>query len=178
MLGSFGVGKTSLVAQFVHTIFSDQDHKTVGVKIDKKVLSVGGRDLTLMLWDMAGEKTAAPIKLNQIRDAAGYLLVIDGCRRKTLDVAVSIHERVENEIGPCAFILLSNKADLRSSWEVPDRSARGSVRSDLLSSDETCFCLAAVSSCRALATLSENPLALAAVGAVPDNLRTFRQRCR
>ena len=36
MLGSFGVGKTSLVARFVQGIFSAKYLSTVGVKIDKK----------------------------------------------------------------------------------------------------------------------------------------------
>lgn len=120
MLGSFGVGKTSLVARFVRTVFDDKYHTTVGVKIDKKVLNVDGRELTLMLWDMAGEEDDAPVKLNQVRDAAGYLLVVDGCRRKTLEVALSIQQRVEGELGPRPFLLLANKADQRSSWDIPD----------------------------------------------------------
>jgi len=36
MIGAFATGKTSLVSQFVHSIFSDKYHTTVGVKIDKK----------------------------------------------------------------------------------------------------------------------------------------------
>ncbi len=55
MLGYFGVGKTSLVSRFVRSMFADRYQTTVGVKIDKKVLSVDGRDVTLMLWDLAGE---------------------------------------------------------------------------------------------------------------------------
>ena len=120
MLGSFGVGKTSLVARFVHSIFSDKYHTTVGVKIDKKVLRVDGRDVTLMLWDMAGEEENAPVKIHQLRDASGYLLVVDGCRSKTLDAALSIQQRAESELGPCPFLLLANKADERSKWEIPD----------------------------------------------------------
>jgi small GTP-binding protein len=120
MLGSYGVGKTSLVARYVHSMFADKYHTTVGVKIDKKVLSVDGREVTLMLWDMAGEEDGAPVKLNQVRDAAGYLLVVDGVRRKTLDVACSIQSRVEGEIGRRPFLLLANKADDRANWEVPD----------------------------------------------------------
>jgi small GTP-binding protein len=120
MLGSFGVGKTSLVARFVHSIFSEKYHTTVGVKIDKKIVRVDGRDVTLMLWDMAGEEENTPVKIYQIRDAAGYLLVVDGCRGKTLDSALSIQQRVENELGACPFLLLANKADERSKWEVPD----------------------------------------------------------
>jgi GTPase SAR1 family protein len=100
MLGSFGVGKTSLVARFVHSMFSDKYHTTVGVKIDKKIVRVDGSEVTLMLWDMAGEEANTPVKIHQIRDAAGYLLVVDGCRSP--------------------FLLLANKADERSNWEIPD----------------------------------------------------------
>ena len=40
MLGSFAVGKTSLVSRFVSSIFSEKYHTTVGVKIDKKTLTL------------------------------------------------------------------------------------------------------------------------------------------
>jgi small GTP-binding protein len=120
MLGSYGVGKTSLVARFVHSIFSDKYHTTVGVKIDKKVIVVGDEVVTLMLWDMAGEEENAPVKLSQVSDASGYLLVVDGTRGKTLEVARSIQQRVESEIGPRPFLLLINKADLRESWEITE----------------------------------------------------------
>src|SRR6202034_2600251 len=119
LLGSYGVGKISLVARFVHSMFADKYHTTVGVRIDKKVLDVEGRELTLMLWDMAGEEDGAPVKLNQVKDASGYLLVADGTRSRTLDVARSIQKRVELEIGARPFLLLINKADLREAWELP-----------------------------------------------------------
>jgi small GTP-binding protein len=120
LLGSYGVGKTSLVARFVHSMFEDKYHTTVGVKIDKKVLTVEGEEVTLMLWDMAGEEDGAPVKLNQVKDASGYLLVVDGTRAKTLEVARSIQQRVQNEIGVRPFLALINKADLRETWEIPD----------------------------------------------------------
>ena len=120
LLGSYGVGKTSLVARFVHSLFSDRYHTTVGVKIDKKVLVSGEQEVTLMIWDMAGEEDGAPVKLDQVKDAAGYLLVMDGTRAKTLEVARNIHSRVESRIGPQPFILLVNKVDLRDQWEIPN----------------------------------------------------------
>jgi small GTP-binding protein len=120
MLGSFGVGKTSLVERFVRSMFSPKYQTTVGVKIDKKVVHVGGEELILMLWDMAGEEDHAPVKLRQVQDASGYLLVADGTRSKTLDVARSIQQRVETEIGSRPFLALINKADLRETWEIPE----------------------------------------------------------
>lgn len=120
MLGSFGVGKTSLTARFVLSMFDEKYHTTIGVKVDKKVLQVNGADLTLMLWDMAGEEDDAPVKLNYVRDAAGYLLVVDGTRGATLDVARSIHERIRGDIGEMPFVVAINKADQRESWEIRD----------------------------------------------------------
>jgi len=130
MLGYYGVGKTSLVSQFVSHLFADKYQTTVGVKIDKKVITIDRQDVTLMLWDVAGEEDAAPVKLSYVRDASGYLLVFDGCRKKTLDAALSMQHRVESEIGPRPFLLLANKADERPRWEVSDAdlervSARG-----------------------------------------------------
>jgi small GTP-binding protein len=120
MLGYYGVGKTSLVSQFVNHLFADKYQTTVGVKIDKKIVEVEGRELTLMLWDVAGEEDDSPVNLKHVRAATGYLLVADGRRGKTLDTALSIQQRVETEIGPRPFLLLVNKADERASWEIPD----------------------------------------------------------
>ena len=120
MLGSFGVGKTSLVMRSVNSLFDAKYHTTVGVKTDSKVMQCNGQELTIMLWDMAGEETGAPVKINQVRGAAGYFLVVDGLRKSTLDVALSIQQRVEQEIGKLPFLLLANKADERPQWEIED----------------------------------------------------------
>ncbi len=51
LLGAFAVGKTSLVARFVNSIYSDRYHTTVGVKVDKKKVMVEGREISLIIWD-------------------------------------------------------------------------------------------------------------------------------
>ena len=120
MVGTFGVGKTSLVARYVKSIFSDKYLTTLGVKIDKKPLSVGGQDVTLMLWDLAGEDALTQIKPMQLRGASGYILVADGCRASTLEAAIDLQTRVEAELGKIPFTCVVNKLDLRESWEVDD----------------------------------------------------------
>lgn len=54
MLGGFSVGKTSLVRRYVHSVFSDAYLTTVGVKIDKKIVTLPDRTVNLILWDLAG----------------------------------------------------------------------------------------------------------------------------
>jgi small GTP-binding protein len=119
LLGAFGVGKTSLVRRFVDTIFSDAYLTTVGVKIDKKLLTIGTEQMALILWDIAGEDAVAAVRVSYLRGAAGYLLVVDGTRPETLDTAVSIQARVNAEVGAVPFIALLNKADLLEDWAIP-----------------------------------------------------------
>jgi small GTP-binding protein len=119
LLGAFGVGKTSLVRRYVDTIFSDAYLTTVGVKIDKKVMTVGTEPLALILWDIAGEDDMAAVRLSYLRGAAGYLLVVDGTRPETLEIAASIKSRVDAEVGRIPFLALLNKADLVEDWALP-----------------------------------------------------------
>lgn len=118
MLGSYAVGKTSLVRRFVASIFSDTYLTTVGVKIDKKVLRVGEEDVTLVLWDIYGEDEFQRLRMSYLRGASGYLLVADGTRRATLDKAIGMKEAAEKALGPASSIIVLNKSDLADEWEI------------------------------------------------------------
>jgi small GTP-binding protein len=118
MVGAFAVGKTSLVARFVESIFSEKYHTTVGVKISKKALQVGDQEWHLILWDLAGEDEFLQIRTSYLRGSAGYLLVVDGTRRATLDTAVSIQQRIVDTVGNIPFVVLFNKSDLTNEWEI------------------------------------------------------------
>jgi small GTP-binding protein len=120
LLGAFGVGKTSLVSQFVHSLFSDKYLTTLGVKIEKKSVDLGSQQVDLILWDMHGEDDFQDVNVSYLRGAAGYLLVVDGTRRATVQTAISLHEVAERAVGPVPFRLLLNKADLVNNWEVDE----------------------------------------------------------
>lgn len=118
MLGTFAVGKTSLVRRFVESIYSDIYLTTVGVKIDKKVVAVQGQEVMLLLWDIQGEESASALQKSYLRGASGYLLVADGTRKETLYTALSIQTRVQDTLGAAPFLLLLNKADLTERWAI------------------------------------------------------------
>jgi len=120
MLGAFSVGKTSLVRRFVESVFSDTYLTTVGVKIDKKTVNVSGRTVNLILWDIAGEDGTGSLRISYLRGAAGYVLVADGTRPATLEVALSLRERANAECGPVPFVMLLNKHDLVEDWALSD----------------------------------------------------------
>src|SRR6478672_9470880 len=110
MVGLYGVGKTSLVKRYVESIFDERYHTTIGVKIDKKDVVVDGRDVSLAIWDMAGEDEIAQVRLSHLRGASGYLLVADGTRRASVDKALELRSRIEQQTGALPFVLVVNKA--------------------------------------------------------------------
>jgi|SRR5271156_2560866 small GTP-binding protein len=122
MLGSFSVGKTSLVRRFVQSIFSEAYLTSIGVKIDKKVLRANNQDVTLILWDIHGEDVYQKIRMSYLRGMHGYLLVADGTRRQTLEDALALNERVVQECGKVPSILVLNKSDLAERWEIDSAS--------------------------------------------------------
>ena len=120
MVGAFATGKTSLVASFVTSIYSDIYHSTVGVKIDKKLIKLGEKEVNLILWDLHGEDEFQKVQMSYLRGASGYFLVVDGTRKHTLEKALCLQKRIEVAIGKVPFILLLNKYDLTEDWEIEE----------------------------------------------------------
>jgi small GTP-binding protein len=118
LLGAAGVGKTSLVRRFVHSLYDEKYLTTVGVKIDKKPIRVGSDDVTLMIWDVAGAEERFSVPSSYVKGASGYLLVADGTRPDTLEAASEIVAQMDRDLGPLPFVLVINKKDLVDAWRV------------------------------------------------------------
>jgi small GTP-binding protein len=120
LLGAFSVGKTSLIQRYVSSLFDDKYLTTVGVKIDKKIVELPDQKMMLMIWDLAGEDDYNSLKLSHLRGASGYILVVDGTRPKSLEVAIEIQKLAQGALGDVPFIIATNKADLQEQWMLSD----------------------------------------------------------
>lgn len=120
MLGSFAVGKTSLVQRFVNSIFSEKYHTTIGVKIDQKIIDIDGTIVNLLLWDIHGEDDYQKIKPAYIMGSSGCFIIIDGTRRSTLDIGKELIETAKKTAPASHIIILINKSDLKEDWEIND----------------------------------------------------------
>ncbi len=121
MIGDFAVGKTSLVAKFVHNVFSEKYLTTLGVKIDTKVVTLPNTgNIKLVVWDIAGTDRFRTRDTRYLRGAASYLLVVDGTRRHTLDTALQLKRSVDEILNAPPFVMLCNKCDLQHEWEITD----------------------------------------------------------
>lgn len=117
LIGHFGVGKTSLIRRFVHQKFSDEYLTTIGVKIDKKVLDLDGLEMTMIIWDIAGETNQNKVPKSYQLGAHGVLYVFDISRPSTYE---NLHEQLDYLKGllPLAPIeVIANKKDLLSDEE-------------------------------------------------------------
>ncbi|MCG8634899.1 MAG: GTP-binding protein [Desulfobacterales bacterium] len=120
LLGAFAVGKTSLVRKYVHSIFSDKYHTTVGVKIEKTRVDVDGETVDLIIWDLHGEDEFQHVRLSYLKGSSGLIFVADGTRQATLATALNLRQIAETTMGPVPFMLLVNKADLTDQWEIEE----------------------------------------------------------
>jgi small GTP-binding protein len=121
LLGDVGVGKTSLATRFVHSGFSEEYLTTVGVKVDtRRVHPPRGTPVKLVIWDIAGTDALSTVDRSYLRSAAGYLLVADGTRPRTLEVALELKHQLVQTQGELPFVALLNKRDLAEQWIASD----------------------------------------------------------
>ena len=118
LVGVFATGKTSLVQRYVHSLFSEKYHTTVGVKIDRKTVQLGETSVNLLLWDIEGRTADQEIPGSYLRGAHAVLYVADGTRRETFDQLFDLRQLVHGAAGNVPGIVALNKADLKEQWVV------------------------------------------------------------
>lgn len=121
LVGDFGVGKTSLIRQFVDRQFSDKYLSTVGVKISRKLVSVSEqanklsedkRQLQLIVWDIEGSTKFKSIAPNYLQGAKGALIVGDVTRHSSLQ-NLKEHMQLFRSVNPKSVLVIAlNKVDL------------------------------------------------------------------
>lgn len=113
LLGNEGVGKTSLVKRYVHSIFNDEYLTTIGIKISKKVVEVGDVSVNLMLWDIAGNMMSKTLYNNYLKGAHGVFLVCDAMRPETYDAILKEKEIIQSkDFQGAKTAIIMNKSDL------------------------------------------------------------------
>jgi small GTP-binding protein len=114
LLGDGGVGKTSLVRRYVEDAFSDNYIISFGTKVSKKVINLAEVELTLMIWDILGQKGDDTLHAAYYRGANGALLVGDQTRPETMKHLVKWSEDFLNVSPNAKIVAAANKSDLES----------------------------------------------------------------
>ncbi len=138
LTGSFGVGKTSLFNQFIYNRFDDKYLTTIGVKVNKKVIEIDGKELSLLIWDIAGEVSQDKVPNSYFLGASGIVFVFDLTRPSTYkNIANEI--KYLQEIGdPNSIIkVVANKSDLVDEEKINEVAAEIQRPWDVITSAKT-----------------------------------------
>jgi small GTP-binding protein len=137
LTGSFGVGKTSLFNQFLFKKFSDKYLTTIGVKVDKKVVEVEGDEVTLLVWDIAGEVSQDKIPASYFLGASGVIYVMDLTRPSTFSFIETDFHFLRELMPDGVLMLAANKKDLVSIDDIKEIERELPLTIDFLTSAKT-----------------------------------------
>ncbi|XP_058110910.1 ras-related protein Rab7 isoform X2 [Magnolia sinica] len=98
VLGDSGVGKTSLMNQYVHKKFSQQYKATIGADFVTKELQIEDRLVTLQIWDTAGQERFQSLGVAFYRGADCCVLVYDVNVLKSFDTLDNWHDEFLNQV--------------------------------------------------------------------------------
>jgi small GTP-binding protein len=114
IIGDPGVGKTSLVKQFVSGQFSRDYKASIGTNIFiKKLVLDSTKEVLLHIWDIAGQERWIKMRKLYYKGSNGALIVGDLSRRNTFDQICKFWiPDLEKNCGTIPYILLANKNDL------------------------------------------------------------------
>ncbi len=137
LTGSFGVGKTSLFNQFIHQKFNDKYLTTIGVKVNKKDISVSGQKLSLLLWDVAGEVTQDKVPTSYFLGTSGVIYVVDLSRPVTFNNLESDVKFIRELLPDCVLMIVANKKDLISDDKLQEMASSSPLKWDFATSAKT-----------------------------------------
>ncbi|KAG9125970.1 hypothetical protein FRC07_005378 [Ceratobasidium sp. 392] len=113
IMGSAGVGKTSLVTRYVEERFAPQTTTTTGAFFHSKKVTVDGTKVRLQIWDTAGQERFRSMAPMYYRGASAAILVYDITNASSFDdVKVWIDELKRNCDPDLLIFIVGAKADL------------------------------------------------------------------
>jgi len=127
LIGESGVGKTSIISQFIHNIFQDDIQPSMGGTFTSKSLIFDdGKTLRFDIWDTAGQEKYRALTQMFYKDANAAVLVYDISRKDSFDELKNYwFEKIkENSSSDIILFLAANKSDLVEKEEVNEEEAR------------------------------------------------------
>lgn len=137
LTGSFGVGKTSLFNQFIYSKFSDKYLTTIGVKVNKKNLTIKGKELSMLLWDIAGEVAQDKVPTSYFLGSSGIIYVFDLTRPSTYHKLDKELEYLQGIVNGGIIRVVGNKSDLVTEEEIAKVRETIPVPWDIITSAKT-----------------------------------------
>ena len=128
ILGDSGVGKTTLLQQYVHNKANANTKPTIGADFSKKEIQVDGQVVTLQIWDTAGQEKFQSLGFAFYRGADCCALCYDLTNPNSFEALDKWKEGFIENAGPddpktFPFVLIGNKLDMEGERKVGKEKA-------------------------------------------------------
>eukprot|EP01112_Ceratiomyxa_fruticulosa_P015745 TRINITY_DN4672_c0_g3_i1.p1 TRINITY_DN4672_c0_g3~~TRINITY_DN4672_c0_g3_i1.p1 ORF type:complete len:192 (+),score=28.45 TRINITY_DN4672_c0_g3_i1:248-823(+) len=120
MLGSVGVGKSSLVTVFFSNVFVE-DHDPTIEDLFRKTVTDGGRSFVMEIWDIANTDYLFPLREQHMMQSQGFMFIYDITKRETFHELTKLKNTVlqGKDASTISCVVLGNKTDLEQLRKVP-----------------------------------------------------------
>jgi len=138
LVGSFGVGKSSLFRRFIDETFSEDYQSTLGVQIQKKVISMpDGTELSLILWDTEGVAEVSKGRSSYLLGSYAFVYVFDLTRVETYKNINTQLDFLKENYPNVLIKVVGNKLDAVNEKTVKSSLKDYNVEYDFLTSAKT-----------------------------------------
>ena len=116
LVGDGAVGKTSLIRRFVHNKFEKDYLMTLGSEITKYNATIDGNNVSLVIWDLAGQEGFKNIRQNFFTGTNAAIIVFSHeeseAGEKSLKNVPKWLEEIKKHVKSIPIMLFGNKIDL------------------------------------------------------------------
>lgn len=112
LIGSTGVGKTTLIVKLATDSYEDENQATIGVQFFKfDTENSSGEKIELQIWDTAGQENSRAIVLQYFRDTNVALVCFDFLDQVSKDSIDYWANAVSTQEPDCHLFLVATKSD-------------------------------------------------------------------
>ena len=114
IVGESGVGKTSIISQFINETFQINTESTSGATFSSKtVLCSNNNKLKLEIWDTAGQERFRALTKMFYKDAGAAIVVYDITQKKSFEEIQKYWvEQIKTFNDKIILVIVANKSDL------------------------------------------------------------------
>jgi len=127
LIGESGVGKTSIINQYIEETFKEDQETSAGASFSTKKLNLkNGNQITLEIWDTAGQEKFRALTQLFYKEASAAILVYDITRKDSFNQIKEywINQVIEKSPNNIIIAIVANKIDLFEKEEVEEKIAR------------------------------------------------------
>lgn len=112
ILGSSGVGKSSIATRYIRKIFFEYSESTIGAAFLTIPVVKNNQDIILDIWDTAGQERYHSLTPMYYRGADAAIIVYDITDINTFNQAKKWYNEIRSILPDAYIILVGNKLDM------------------------------------------------------------------